>query len=389
MGSLGMHALTLCFKTKEQGQALMDATLARTRLQGQLALLIGMFVYILHGVLDQWFVAPDLQQQVWIARATALCVPLVVLLVSVTPYFSRLRHLLLASVGLAAGIGLLGMQIGLPLESAPYFYPMMVLVTFFTYNFVGTRFIYALCVDLLLLLVYNLLFGYLLEYPKPVLLGHDFFIISANLIGGAAGYLNERQRRLLFLRERELDAERHLHLQRSLHDGLTGLPNRELLYDRIGQAIESARRDGDRHCGYFLDLDGFKSVNDKFGHKMGDHVLREVAKRLNDSVRGMDTVARIGGDEFFVLALNINSEDEARALAQKLLDAVAATLPGVPQGLEIGTSIRLCLFPYENMSAIDIIHRADQAMYRIKTSGKGSFALADASDEDLGMLGTA
>ena len=109
----------------------MDATLARTRLQGQLALLIGMFVYILHGVLDQWFVAPDLQQQVWIARATALCVPLVVLLVSVTPYFSRIRHLLLASVGLAAGVGLLGMQIGLPLESAPYFYPMMVLAVVF------------------------------------------------------------------------------------------------------------------------------------------------------------------------------------------------------------------------------------------------------------------
>jgi diguanylate cyclase (GGDEF)-like protein len=122
---------------------------------------------------------------------------------------------------------------------------------------------------------------------------------------------------------------------------------------------------------------------------MGDHVLREVAKRLNDSVRGMDTVARIGGDEFFVLALNINNEDEARALAQKLLDAVAATLPGVPEGLEIGTSIGLCLFPYDNMSAIDIIHRADQAMYRIKTSGKGAFAMADGDDDEQGMLGTA
>ncbi len=180
IGKSGMYSLTLRFKNKEQEQAFMDATLARTRLQGQVALLIGMFVYILHGMLDQWFVSPDLQQQVWFARATALCVPAAVLLVSVTPYFSRIRHLLLALVGLAAGGGLVGMQIGLPLESAPYFYPMMVLVTFYTYNFVGTRFIYALCVDLLLLLVYNLIFGSLLEYPKHVLLGHDFFIVSAN-----------------------------------------------------------------------------------------------------------------------------------------------------------------------------------------------------------------
>jgi diguanylate cyclase (GGDEF)-like protein len=387
-----MYSFSLRFKHDDLELAFMDATLARTRLQGQVAILVGMFVYLLHGGLDQWFVAADQARQVWLVRLTAMCVPLLVLLISFSRHFSRIRHLLLALVGLAAGVGLLGMQIALPLESAPYFYPMMVLVTFYTYNFIGTRFIYAFCIDLLLLLLYNLLFGWLLHYPPHVLLGHDFFIISANLIGGAAGYLNERQRRLLFLRERELDDERQQHLARALHDGLTGLPNRELLYDRIGQAIESAHRDGARHCGYFLDLDGFKAVNDRFGHKMGDHVLREVARRLNDSVRGMDTVARIGGDEFFVLAVNIVSENEARALAQKLLDAVAATLPGVPQGLEIGTSIGLCLFPYDNMSAADIIHRADQAMYRIKTSGKGRFALADDVDEpddERGMLGTA
>lgn len=371
-----MHPFTLRFKNDELEQAFMDATLVRTRLQGRAAMLVGMIVYLLHGMLDYWFVGPEHTSQVWLTRLTALCVPGLVLLISLTPYFSRIRHLLLALVGLAAGVGLMSMQLLLPVESAPYYYPMMVVVTFYTYNFVGTRFIYALCVDLLMLLVYNLLFGQVTAYPLHVLFGHDFFIVSANLIGGSAGYLAERQRRLLFLRERELDAERQHHLNRSLHDSLTGLPNSDLLYDRITQAMEGARRDGEQHCGYFLDLDGFKGVNDRLGHKMGDQVLREVAKRLSSIVRATDTVARIGGDEFFILALNIGGEAEARALAQKLLDQFRIPLPGLPQDTALGASIGLCLFPYDNMSVLGMIQRADEAMYRIKTSGKGNYALA-------------
>lgn len=377
-----MHQFTLRFKNDELEQAFMDATLVRTRLQGRAAMLVGMFVYLLHGMLDHWFVGPEHAAQVWFVRLTALCVPSLVLLISLTPYFSRMRHLLLALVGLAAGIGLMGMQLLLPEESAPYYYPMMVVVTFYTYNFIGTRFIYALCVDMLMLILYNLLFGYIMAYPAHVLVGHDFFIISANLIGGAAGYLAERQRRLLFLRERELDAERQHHLNRSLHDSLTGLPNCDLLYDRITQAMEGARRDGEQHCGYFLDLDGFKIVNDRLGHKMGDHVLREVAKRLSNIVRATDTVARIGGDEFFILALNIGGEAKARALAQKLLEQFRSPLPGVPPDIPLGASIGLCLFPYDDMSVLGMIQRADEAMYRIKTSGKGNYALAGEASQN-------
>lgn len=375
-----MHLLTLRFKNDTLETAFLRATQTRTRQQGQFACVIGMIVYLLHGGLDQWFVAPELIGQVWAARLTALCVPLFVLLLSLTRFFDPIAHLLLALVGAAAGTGLIAMQMHLPPDSASYYYPVMVLVTFYTYNFIGTRFIHALCVDLALFAAYNLIFWGLLDYPPHTLLGHDFFIVSANLIGGSAGYITERQRRLLYLREQELEAERTHHQQRALHDPLTGLPNRELLYDRISQAELGAVRNKGLHCGFFLDLDGFKGVNDRFGHKTGDQTLREVARRLQAAVRASDTVARIGGDEFFVLAENIGDMASAHALAHKLLAELAVPFDFLPEQAHMGASIGICPFPYAGMTVTDLIHRADEAMYRVKTSGKGRFAFADLAE---------
>jgi len=375
-----MHLLTLRFKDNALEREFLGATRARTRQQGQLACVVGMIVYLLHGFLDQWFVAPEMIGPVWLARITALCVPAFVLLLSLTPWFNPMAHLLLALVGAAAAVGLIAMQVNLPLDSAPYYYPMMVVVTFYTYNFIGTRFVYALTVDLTMLIAYNLVFGKLLDYPLHTLISHDFFIISANLIGGSVGYITERQRRLLYLRERELEAEKTHHLQRSLHDGLTGLPNRELLYDRIVQAELSAARDQTVHCALFLDLDGFKNINDTFGHTIGDQTLREVARRLQSAVRASDTVARIGGDEFFVLAENIGSLATAQALANKLLAELAKPLAFLPEHIQVGASIGICAFPYAGMNVSDLIHRADAAMYQVKMSGKGNFANAELAE---------
>lgn len=372
-----INPFTLSFNDKTLEQAFLRATFERTRYQGRTAMIVGMFVYLLCGIIDQWFAPPELVGEVWQTRLTALCVPTFVMLVSFTPWFSKLCHLLLAAVGFAAGAGLICMQILLPFDSSPYYYPMMVLVTFYTYNFVGTRFVFALGVDLVLLVAYNLLFGKLMAYPLHILVSHDFFIVSANLIGGSAGYLAEHGRRILFLRERELDEQRQHHLIRSLHDGLTGLPNRDLLYDRITQAMSEAQRNGSIHCGFFLDLDGFKTINDKLSHKVGDRVLREVGQKLIATVRSIDTVARIGGDEFFVLALDIGNEAAATGLAIKLLDQLTQPLPGMPEDVVLGASIGFCLFPYDDMTVSDLIHRADEAMYQVKNSGKGDFKMAD------------
>jgi len=98
------------------------------------------------------------------------------------------------------------------------------------------------------------------------------------------------------------------------------------------------------------------------------------------AVRGVDTVARIGGDEFFVITRDIASEADAKALAVKLLDQISAPMHAIAPGLQTGASIGLCLFPYDGMTVADLIHRADVAMYHVKTSGKGNYAIAGAAD---------
>ena len=374
-----MNPLTLAFRDPQTERAFAAHALGRLRLQGRTAILVGTFVYLLYGMLDAWLVPAGQQGTVWAIRAAALSVPVAVFLLSFHTAFERFNQFPLALTGLAAATGLIAILWHLPLEASAYFYPGLILSTFYTYNFIGTRFTYALVVNVLIVIAYNVVFGLLKGYPAPVLLSHDFFIVSANLIGGGAGYLAEYQRRQLFLRERELDRERRQHLDRALHDRLTGLPNRELLDDRIAQLVVRGRRDNGCHAGLFIDLDGFKQINDTLGHGHGDAVLCAVARRLVSAVRQTDTVARIGGDEFFIVAHDVGSQADAALLAEKVLDCIAEPMPGLPGRRTIGASIGICLFSSGSLGDNDhgtIVRAADGAMYQAKAAGKSCYAFA-------------
>ncbi len=177
--------------------------------------------------------------------------------------------------------------------------------------------------------------------------------------------------------EAELDAARKaIEEYRGLayHDGLTGLPNRTLLHDRLGVAITHARRQATRLAVLFLDLDGFKDVNDSLGHACGDRLLVEVAERLRGSIRAGDTVARFGGDEFVVLLSSVTGADDAAHVAGKLLDAVSA--PFRIEGHEVRTtaSVGVSVYPVDGTSPDELVASADAAMYRQKrapaTSGE-------------------
>jgi diguanylate cyclase (GGDEF)-like protein/PAS domain S-box-containing protein len=158
----------------------------------------------------------------------------------------------------------------------------------------------------------------------------------------------------------------------ALHDQLTGLANRKLFHERLGQALASAHRTERPLAVIFLDVDGFKAVNDQLGHAAGDGVLREVSDRLRRVVREYDTVGRLGGDEFVVVCENADQE-AAQRIGERIREAVREPLPGVPAALQVTASVGVALHDARSTplpSPDAILDSADAAMYRSKTGGK-------------------
>jgi two-component system cell cycle response regulator len=174
----------------------------------------------------------------------------------------------------------------------------------------------------------------------------------------------------------------------ALHDALTGLPNRRLLEDRIGKAIERARRNQTHVVLMYIDLDGFKQVNDTCGHDVGDELLKLVAQRLIESARQEDTVARLGGDEFMLVLEEVTHPEDIHMPATKLITAVAA--PYLIKGKEIliTTSVGISLFPEQSVSVEALVSLADKALYEAKRSGKNRYHFAGYGDVDNSLCGT-
>ena len=167
-------------------------------------------------------------------------------------------------------------------------------------------------------------------------------------------------------------------------DALTGLPNRQLFQDRLNVALAQAYRNLSKLAVMFLDLDGFKAVNDKFGHEAGDLLLKQVAARLQACVRAADTLARLGGDEF-TLILTIREPRDAQVVAEKILKAVCQPYDLNGQVADtVGTSIGIAIYPQHGTQALDLLKAADGAMYEAKQAGKNTFRFAATSTPPLG-----
>lgn len=157
------------------------------------------------------------------------------------------------------------------------------------------------------------------------------------------------------------------------HDCLTGLPNRMVLADRINQAVAFAKRNNEQLAVLFLDLDGFKSINDSAGHFVGDQLLRAVAQRLVAAGRQSDTVSRQGGDEFVILLPRISRAEDAAVSAQKILAALAAPFRIAGNDFQIQASIGISTYPADGHDAESLLRGADRAMYNAKENGRNSF----------------
>jgi diguanylate cyclase (GGDEF)-like protein len=171
--------------------------------------------------------------------------------------------------------------------------------------------------------------------------------------------------------ERRLADQRVVHMAH--HDALTGLPNRTLLADRVGQAIARAHRGGGKLAVLFLDLDRFKNVNDSFGHAVGDMLLTSVAARLTASRREEDTVARLGGDEFIISIPDVADAAEAESVAARILADLAKPFTINGHQLHADGSIGIALYPADGDSAETLMRNADTAMYHAKESGRGNY----------------
>ena len=160
------------------------------------------------------------------------------------------------------------------------------------------------------------------------------------------------------------------------HDVLTGLPTMRLCIDRLAMAIAEATRNRTSVAVMFLDLDNFKSINDNFGHNTGDYILKEIAQRLLVCVRLTDTVARIGGDEFLIIAPGANARKSALRIAEKVLSHIAQPVTCSGKQVETGTSIGIALYPEDGTEIRQLINKADEAMYRVKKKGKNQFCFS-------------
>jgi diguanylate cyclase (GGDEF)-like protein/PAS domain S-box-containing protein len=162
----------------------------------------------------------------------------------------------------------------------------------------------------------------------------------------------------------------------ALYDSLTNLPNRALFQDRLEQVIALARRNELSFTLLFMDLDGFKEVNDTWGHAVGDQVLQETARRLAVLFRGSDTVARFGGDEFIALLTSAGEHDGAAQLATKVIETLATPIPVGEDSVPIGASVGISVFPRDGEEMEALLEQADSAMYEAKKSGKNTYCFA-------------
>jgi diguanylate cyclase (GGDEF)-like protein/PAS domain S-box-containing protein len=179
-------------------------------------------------------------------------------------------------------------------------------------------------------------------------------------------------------------ATEHLHYL-AHHHPLTGLPNRLLLMGRLEHALDQSRRSRSGVAVLFIDLDGFKDVNDTFGHAAGDRILISAARRLSEQLRRGDTAAHLGGDEFVVVVERIYRPTAAATVARKLAAALSAPLEEGGREVVLGASIGISLFPGDADAPEALIGLADQAMYRAKRAGGGRIAFwSEAGPEEAG-----
>lgn len=193
-------------------------------------------------------------------------------------------------------------------------------------------------------------------------------INNKNVIHLAVRDVSERK-----MMEEQISKQNVMLLHQARHDPLTGLPNRVLFLDRLGQAIKKAKRNREQVAVLFIDLDRFKEINDSMGHSVGDHVLQTIAEKLKRGIRDSDTVARLGGDEFSLLVESVDHPVDTSTVAQKLIEIIKEPMHLKGNELYMTMSIGISIYPHDGDAADILLRNADAAMYKAKDSGRNAY----------------
>jgi diguanylate cyclase (GGDEF)-like protein len=341
------------------------------------------------GLIDPWAI-PSGVAQVWTIRAVLLMVTATTLALTYRPVFLARYEAIFGGAFLVLGLGVLAMiacsATGEAARAVYFVGALLVLMGMYALSFLRRRTSAGVSAVLLA--------GYLLESwalddlrsagPWPVVLANACFFVAVLTIGALSQRERDRYARQSFLRKRELEHEldvkehaRRLSEHLSNHDGLTGLPNRESFERDLGGLLARARAEGSVAAVLFLDLDGFKAVNDTFGHLAGDHVLRVIAQRIRACVSHADLAARLGGDEF-VVALSLDPDvgqgavELAQRIAARIESHVAEPIALDDTRVALGASTGIALFPADGESIGELIAAADSQMYAVKRVHKAA-----------------
>ena len=205
----------------------------------------------------------------------------------------------------------------------------------------------------------------------------DFVTKPFDLIEVKARIRNMLEVRLLY---KQLEHSNHTLESLAMHDALTGLPNRRLLMDRLSLAITHAHRSKHMMAVMYLDLDGFKQINDTLGHDAGDTLLRMVADRLVAAVRQEDTVARLGGDEFVIVLWELSHAESATKVVSKMVEAVSQPYSIEGRDVNMTISVGVGIYPLHGEDVETLMKSADLALYEAKRTGKNDYRIAAHTD---------
>ncbi len=369
-----LDPITLAFQDADMEQEYLRLEPERILPYIRPGLVIIILVVGLFGLLDS-LIFPEIQTTAWQIRLYLALSIIAVLALTYTSYVSKFLQLALFVLMLLFGFSNIALILAIP-DAEPYLIGL-ILIMMWGY-FAGLRFIHAFSASVIVALTYVLFVVMSETHFEVNYYIHLPLLFAAFLISGFAGYSSERQTRLLFAQAQSMGEAHELHEQMAMHDPLTNLPNRNLLSERMEQSLATAKRRDNQFSVMFIDLDDFKTVNDNYGHIIGDQVLVAIADRLKKHVRTEDTVARIGGDEFVVLSDQIEDEHDVRIAAARILAEIAEPIvlrlrESDSVTINITGSLGISICPRDGISLQQLIERADDAMYQVKKTGKGSF----------------